>query len=91
MKFSIKDFFSKCDQISNRKLRIGSHLVKKSLMENFIFCTVVDIRLLLGYIFPDFPWFFLKRLVSILTDFQFPAHLAFYLLFSPGTSFILEP
>ena len=58
MKFSIKDFFSKCDQISNRKLRIGSHLVKKSLMENFIFCTVVDIRLLLGYIFPDFPWFF---------------------------------
>ena len=34
MKFSIKDFFSKCDQI-RRKLR--SHLLKKSLMENFIF------------------------------------------------------
>ena len=40
MKFSIKDFFSKCDQI-RRKLRIWSHLLKKSLMENFIFCAVV--------------------------------------------------
>ena len=40
MKFSIKDFFSKCDRI-RRKLRIWSHhLVKKSLMENFIFCAV---------------------------------------------------
>ena len=39
IKFSIKDFFSKCDQI-RRKLRIWSHLLKKSLMENFIFCAV---------------------------------------------------
>ena len=39
MKFSIKDFFSKCDQIG-RKLRIWSHLLKRSLMENFIFCAV---------------------------------------------------
>ena len=37
MKFSIKDFFSKYDQI-RRKLRIWSHLLKKSLMKNFIFC-----------------------------------------------------
>ena len=36
MKFSIKDFFCTCDQI-RRKLRIWSHLLKKSLMENFIF------------------------------------------------------
>ena len=36
MKFSIKDFFSKCDQIRSF-LRIWSHLLKKSLMENFIF------------------------------------------------------
>ena len=36
MKFSIKDLFSKCDQIS-RSLRIWSHLLKKSLIENFIF------------------------------------------------------
>ena len=36
MKFSIKDFFSKCDEI-RRKLRIWSYLLKKSLMGNFIF------------------------------------------------------
>ena len=40
MKFSIKGFFSKCDQI-RKKLRIWSHLLKKSLMENFIFCAVL--------------------------------------------------
>ena len=33
------DFFSKCDQI-RRKLGICSHLLKKSLMKNFIFCAV---------------------------------------------------
>ena len=52
MKFSIKGFFSKCDQIQVtfteeifngklhflcRKLRIWSLLLKKSLMENFTF------------------------------------------------------
>ena len=37
--FSIKDFFSKCDQIHSF-LRIWSHLQKKSLMENFTFCAV---------------------------------------------------
>ena len=39
IKFSIKDFFSKSDQIRSF-LRICSHLLKKSLMENFIFCAV---------------------------------------------------
>ena len=39
MKVSIKDFFRKCDQI-RRKLRIWSHLPKKSLMENLIFCAL---------------------------------------------------
>ena len=39
IKFSIKDFFSKCDQICSLLL-IWSHLLKKSLMENFIFCAV---------------------------------------------------
>ena len=44
MKFPIKDFFSRCDQI-RRKLRIWSHLLKKPLMENFIFCAVIiDVR-----------------------------------------------
>ena len=41
MKFSIKDFFRKCDKI-RRKLRIWSHLLKKSLIENFIFCVVLQ-------------------------------------------------
>ena len=36
MKFSIKDFFSKCDQISSF-LQILSHLLKKFLMKNFFF------------------------------------------------------
>ena len=39
MKFSIKDFSSKGDQI-RRKLRIWSHLLKESLMENFLFLVV---------------------------------------------------
>ena len=39
IKFSIKDFFRKCDHI-RRKLLIWSHLLKKSLMENSIFCAV---------------------------------------------------
>ena len=41
MKFSIKDLFSKCDQIG-RKLGIWSHLLKKSLIEEFIFCAVLS-------------------------------------------------
>ena len=39
MKFSIKEFCSKSDQIRSF-LRIWLHLLKKSLMKNFIFCTV---------------------------------------------------
>ena len=39
MKFSIKDFFSKYDQI-RRKLRIYLDLLKKSLIDDFIFCVV---------------------------------------------------
>ena len=42
MRFSIKDFFSKCDLIRSFQ-RIWSHFLKKSLMENFIFCAVVFI------------------------------------------------
>ena len=41
IKFSIKYFFSKCEQI-RRKLRIWSHLLKKSLIGNFIFCAVIN-------------------------------------------------
>ena len=39
MKFFIQNFFSKCDQPSSF-LWISSHLLKKSLMENFTFCAV---------------------------------------------------
>ena len=39
MKFSNEDFFSKCDQ-TRSFLWIWSHLLKKSLMENFIFRAV---------------------------------------------------
>ena len=54
-KFSIRDFFSKCDQIRSF-LRIWPHLMKKSLMENFIFCAMDDKNLVpspkfLQYIF----------------------------------------
>ena len=41
LKFSIKDFFSKCDQIRSF-LRIWLHLLKKSFMENLIFYVVYD-------------------------------------------------
>ena len=43
MKFSIKNFVSKCDQIRSY-LRIWSYLLRKSLMENFIFCAAMATR-----------------------------------------------
>ena len=54
MKFSIKDFFSKSDQI------LRKHLLKKSLIENFIFGVVnhfvksVQIRTYSGLCFPSY-------------------------------------
>ena len=42
-KFSIKDFFSNCDQI-RRKLWIWSHLLKKSFIKKFHFLCNVYIR-----------------------------------------------
>ena len=44
MKFSVKDFSSKCDQIRS-KLRISLHLLEKFLMESFIFCAVREIKI----------------------------------------------
>ena len=46
MKFCIMDFYSKYDQIRSF-LRIWSHLLKKSVMENFIFCAVKSLLLLI--------------------------------------------
>ena len=42
MMFSIKDFFRKFDQ-TRSFMRIWSHLPRKSLMENYVFCRVFDI------------------------------------------------
>ena len=42
MKLSVKDFFNKYDNQICKKLRIWSHLLKKSFMESFIFCTVQE-------------------------------------------------
>ena len=44
MKFYIKDFLSKCDQIRSF-LRIWSYLLKKSLMEIFLFYAVLPGKL----------------------------------------------
>ena len=49
MKFFIKDFFSKCDQIC-RNLRIWSHLLKKSLIGNFSFCAVIASSKMTSYL-----------------------------------------
>ena len=49
MKFSIKDFFSKCDQIHSF-LPIWSHLLKKYLMEKFIFRAVDIMMSIQGYV-----------------------------------------
>ena len=43
MKFSNKDFLSKHNQICSF-LWIWSHLLKKSLMENFIICAVLGLK-----------------------------------------------
>ena len=45
--FYFKDVFSKCDQIvSPRKLQIWSRLLKKFLLESFIFlCSVIGLNL----------------------------------------------
>ena len=42
IKFSINDFFSKCDQICSF-LRIWSHLLKKYIIGNFIFLCSVNL------------------------------------------------
>ena len=61
MKFSIKGFFSKCDQIC-RKLRIWLHLMKKSLMGNSICCAVLDTSFPISLNLTDFNAVFLKNL-----------------------------
>ena len=49
MMFSSKDFSSKCDQIRSF-LQIWSHLLKKYLMRNLIFCAVLCSSGILSFI-----------------------------------------
>ena len=49
VKFSIKDFFSKCE----------CHM-KKSLMENFFFCAVKHFKFRKSDIITDFVWFYMS-------------------------------
>ena len=74
MKFFVKDSSSKCDQIRSF-LRIWSHLLEISLMENFIFCAVPhnlpvkQRNLFSGYIWS--PKLFLSRYcIFISTQYQ---------------------
>ena len=63
VKFSSKDFFSKCDQ-SRSFLRIWSHLLKKFLMENFIFCAVPLGFYLHKKIIPSVIWLRLNKKIN---------------------------
>ena len=63
IKFSIKGFFSTCDQI-HILLRFWSHLLKKSLMENFIFCIVYVLTGVVYYLNWDFWKTFIPTLLS---------------------------
>ena len=47
MKFSNENLFIRCDQM-HRKLRIWLHLLKRSLMVNFIFCAVTGFWILIS-------------------------------------------
>ena len=60
-KFSITDFFSKSDQIRSF-LRIWSHLLEKSLMENIIFCAAKFFALKSGTFTQDMFTIPLKKL-----------------------------
>ena len=78
MKFSIMDFFNKCDQIHG-KLPIYLHLLKKSLTENFVFlCSKVMFRKVTHQILKGISWnitaknwlIFYNFLVIILQEMQ---------------------
>ena len=57
-KFSMKDFFNKCDPI-RRKLRIWSNLLKKPSTEKFTFCEVSNFKL--TYYLLEFLFFTLRK------------------------------
>ena len=56
VKFSTKDFFSKCDHIRSF-LRFWLHLLKKPLVENFIFCAVKSV--------PEVLWWWRYNVINL--------------------------
>ena len=64
MKLSIQDFFSKRDQIHSF-LRIWSNLLKKSLMENFIFVQGYMTIACIKYLYYAIILYYLKYFYSI--------------------------
>ena len=70
-KFSIIDTFSKCDQIRSY-LRIWSHSLNKSLMENFIFCAV-PLNLQISYNIHS--WVAETIFPRVLTTLKIPKHI----------------
>ena len=68
MKCSIKDFFSKCDQIRSF-LPILWYLLKKYLMENFIFCAVSVKRIISKVSLPQISRFIYKSNQVLYTNY----------------------
>ena len=86
MKFSIKDFFSKCDQIRG-KMGISSHLLKKSLMENFNFCALLQPLMKNEFFFADINSSLEDNCLLNFLPKKWKIHV-YYLVFSAKLSFI---
>ena len=55
MKFSIRDFFRKCEQIRSF-MRVWSYLLKKFFMKNFIFSAVTELKNVQKLFFEKVKW-----------------------------------
>ena len=84
MKFSIKDFFTKCGQI-RRRVWIWSHSLKKSQIENFIFYAVKNVHVSIFSISRQ-AFFLLNQHVCVIRQFL-PANIFEIFLFD-SPSFI---
>ena len=86
MKISIKDFLRKCDQFCSF-LRIWSHLLKKSLMGNFIFCAEQILKDYLKAFNNEFLWlmkhFLEKMLLQVYRKVCFRATIVFHIYQQP--------
>ena len=55
MKFSIRDFFRKCEQIRSF-MRVWSYLLKKFFMKNFTFSAVTELKNVQKLFFEKVKW-----------------------------------